>query len=1057
MTRRARNILRSLAAIIGVLLLGFAFLVWRLSVEPIETTFFTPYIESGIDHYLPGTHAHIEHTVTSWNNVDHVISLHAQNISVLDNEANVIATIPDLDVHISAFGLLRRKLIPLGLTIEAPHFKFIRDASGALLFGDLSTENKPDPAEANGSVKDTLKPILDDLTHATHRGSLSVKDILLDVHDEKTQSDWSVHVPEINIDRSPQSLAGNALLTVTQKDQTATLQIQYHYDYDKAIHIMETTLSSITPSFFAGGHPGTLGLGALSILDLPLTGSVSLAVDTSLNIKTLGADIHGDAGNLVYPDFWDQPRSLKTLDLKATYDRDAPDVNLAKLAVDFDGPHLELDATITPSSVPEHDVNFQLTAQLDNWPMDQFTQLWPKTIITNPREWIVKSMSKGNFDHGEAVFKGGLSWNDIGNMTITEGGGKVIASNGRVNYLDGMPPVDGVSAKAVFDMDQMTVDLSGGGIGALRLMPFSILMTDFEKEVQNIYIPLKFSGPITDILKLIDVPRLGYAKAIGLTPDDVTGSAVSMVELRFPLLNAIEMKDIDIKAHSDMTNVTSSKLVNKIDITNGDIELNLDKAGLTAKGTAALNKIISQITWRENFHEEAGKPLREGSITATVNDDQWKQLNLDALKGTHGPVGVKIDITQPTKAITNINGKFDLTGAELHVDQLKWIKPSGMSAQLNVGTEIQDKKNIIVKSIDLTAPQVIIKGTAMLSPDGDLLGLDLNPFKVGRTDAALKYEKVDEEGGALRFTAEGEALDISGLKGGHEVAAKDPRPKEYHIHVAKLYTSDTGLITDAQGYAIRDPLGWRAISLRGLADGQVPLMMDLGTKDGQNFFAASCDNFGLALKGLGVTDTVTDGKVQISGQSAIGSPRIINGTVKISAFTVGNLPALVVLLNATSPFGIPNLLSGSMGFDRLRGKFRWEGDNIDLMETHVAGSAVGLDVEGRVDMNAGTANLNGVVAPFSMVNNILGAIPLLGDMLTGGNGGGVFAVAYTITGDLSNPKVSVNPASLLTPGFLRNIFFGGDDDSDATNNFPKIGSDLPAYPSMNTQGNFNQK
>jgi hypothetical protein len=80
-----------------------------------------------------------------------------------------------------------------------------------------------------------------------------------------------------------------------------------------------------------------------------------------------------------------------------------------------------------------------------------------------------------------------------------------------------------------------------------------------------------------------------------------------------------------------------------------------------------------------------------------------------------------------------------------------------------------------------------------------------------------------------------------------------------------------------------------------------------------------------------------------------------------------------------------------------------------------------------VDMNSGRANLHGTLVPFSMFNRILGSIPLIGDILTGGDGGGVLAVAYDIKGSLADPKIDVNPVSLLTPGFLRNLFFGGDD------------------------------
>ena len=51
-------------------------------------------------------------------------------------------------------------------------------------------------------------------------------------------------------------------------------------------------------------------------------------------------------------------------------------------------------------------------------------------------------------------------------------------------------------------------------------------------------------------------------------------------------------------------------------------------------------------------------------------------------------------------------------------------------------------------------------------------------------------------------------------------------------------------------------------------------------------------------------------------------------------------------------------------------------------------------------------------------------MPLLGAILSGGEGEGVFAITFTLSGDADDPDIFVNPLSLLTPGFLRNVFEG---------------------------------
>ncbi len=176
-----------------------------------------------------------------------------------------------------------------------------------------------------------------------------------------------------------------------------------------------------------------------------------------------------------------------------------------------------------------------------------------------------------------------------------------------------------------------------------------------------------------------------------------------------------------------------------------------------------------------------------------------------------------------------------------------------------------------------------------------------------------------------------------------------------------------------------------------------------------------CDDFGKALQGLGFTDTVRAGEMEIRGESSSENPRVINGRIKISHFIVKDLPVLALLLNATSPFGIIGLMTDSVDFDRLTGNFQWEGDKVRLDHVNASGSAIGINIEGNTNLSSGAANLSGTIVPFSMVNRLLGYIPIIGDLITGGKGQGFLAVAYKINGNLSNPNISVNPISLLTP------------------------------------------
>ena len=79
-----------------------------------------------------------------------------------------------------------------------------------------------------------------------------------------------------------------------------------------------------------------------------------------------------------------------------------------------------------------------------------------------------------------------------------------------------------------------------------------------------------------------------------------------------------------------------------------------------------------------------------------------------------------------------------------------------------------------------------------------------------------------------------------------------------------------------------------------------------------------------------------------------------------------------------------------------------------------------LDIEfGKIKTKF--ADFNGTVVPAYTLNTVLGKVPVLGDLLLGGKGEGVFAITYAIKGPLEKPRVTVNPLSALAPGFLRGI------------------------------------
>jgi hypothetical protein len=178
------------------------------------------------------------------------------------------------------------------------------------------------------------------------------------------------------------------------------------------------------------------------------------------------------------------------------------------------------------------------------------------------------------------------------------------------------------------------------------------------------------------------------------------------------------------------------------------------------------------------------------------------------------------------------------------------------------------------------------------------------------------------------------------------------------------------------------------------------------------------------LRALDIYDSIEGGTMRVTGTARGPAPTSpLDAQVRITDFRLVEAPTMARILTLGSFTGIRNVMQGEgIGFESLTGEVVFNRGRLSTDLLHAYGPALGVTVEGAVDLDGETIDLNGVVVPAASTNKVLGDIPVLGRLLTGGEGEGLFAVSYDITGPLGEPEVSVNPLSALAPGFLRGLF-----------------------------------
>ena len=201
---------------------------------------------------------------------------------------------------------------------------------------------------------------------------------------------------------------------------------------------------------------------------------------------------------------------------------------------------------------------------------------------------------------------------------------------------------------------------------------------------------------------------------------------------------------------------------------------------------------------------------------------------------------------------------------------------------------------------------------------------------------------------------------------------------------------------------------------------------------------------GKTLRAFDIYDNMIGGTLVVTGkQIPDGKINDIKGSASIQNFRVVKAPALAQLINGLSLSGVGELLQNrGIAFSRLRTNYIWketpEGRIISLTNGRTSGASIGLSFGGVVNQSKGTMDISGTFVPMSQINKIVSSIPLIGQLLTGGKNGGIIAATYAMKGDSDNPRVFINPLSVLTPGFLRSILFeGGLDMNDNDEGEPR--------------------
>lgn len=1044
MRRTAKFLLEAIALLAaGMAILG-VFLTIRLASGPVSVSFFTPYIVQALEPDDGSLSVELQDTILTWDGRGRALQLRAVGVRIADANGQVKAQLPELTVGLSARALLRGRLEPTSLEVVGLHLVLTRDADGEIQL----TEAMPDVAttpeqEALGQggadvfskiVKDILAPP-DPHANLGYLTSFTLLDADITLVDRKLDLTWRAPSATFVALRGAANIRLRGSFGLDMGGETANFAIDGTYDIDRGNIAAKLELKEIAPSLFAARVPL---LAPLAGAKLPISGSLRINADLDGTISRAEIDIVGGAGSIDLP--WEPQgpgMSVRSLVLRGTFtdNLSVADLDQFTLAIGPEEQGTVIDARLTADGEQPGIVGgaFKLNADvaLKALPLADLKRYWSPDVAKNGREWVMANMIEGRVGQARVTLSGAAGEEGIESFKPDSLVGTFNYTDIALRYFEPLPILTKGRGTATVGLSGLSFAVTGGETNGVQLDSGKVDILGLDGDNERIAVEATARGGMRQILEILDRPRLGYAKELGVNPRDAGGNAAVRLAIRLPLLHSLTFKQVEIAASATSRDLSLPQIALGQDLTEGAFNLQLDGKGMDVTGTAKLGGTPATIAWNETFN--ARDVQRKLVVQADLDDAARTAIGLEFGDMVTGPVGVHATLTETPQKVKSLAVTGDLANVVLALSPIGWSKVAGVPGTFKADIALAGEKLTAIRSFAVDAADLRAAGSAKFSGDGKLASVRLDRMIYGNSD--LTADVVLHSAGGFDVALKGKTLDVEPfftLKGEeaadpNALPVEEPPPLSITLAVDTLRLGNGGGLSAANGTLRREGKLWRNIAVDGYPAPGKSFTFRLLPDGANRRVVVQSDDAGSVLKALDVSEDFVGGKLSIEGryddsQAAKGDPPL-TGHAQIENFHLINAPGLAKLLSVASLTGILNILRGDgISFDRFDAPFVLKDDVLVTKATKMNGPSLGFTAEGWVSFRDDTLALRGTVVPAYTINSVLGNIPLLGRLLTGGDGSGVFAATYRMTGKLADPDVSVNPLATLTPGFLRGLF-----------------------------------
>jgi len=750
----------------------------------------------------------------------------------------------------------------------------------------------------------------------------------------------------------------------------------------------------------------------------------------------------GYAGNILYdlimkrgtfePTIEGEPVVPVGIKAAGVYSREAKELGIDDIIFTSEKGHVSGNATVgfmgeTPSVKGE--------GKTDGISVAALKQFWPYFIGGAARQWVHSHVAKGWITNGTVkadipsgvlfrLSKGktfspeqftiktsmkDLSFRAFGKMpNITDSIGDV--------RLEGMKISAAIKDGYVEGFEKKDVQIRSG----------SFVTNNFADPKRVAKTKLTLDGDVRSIARISDREPLRVMNRMKVVPDQFSGKMHADIVADFPLGKPLTYGDIQWNVLMDLENAKSSKKLGNRSIEKANILIDANPSSANVSGVAVVDGVKTRLSLIEPIGK-SGKVKRKRIVTSTLTEKDRERLGINLSPVLYGNVDIEV-----TEQGSQQFYKVDLTKARVEFPWVGWSKGEGIPAK---GSFVLSRKKEIfsLKNLNFSGNGFGAKGDIVVSKKG-LLSANLKGLKLNDgDDISLKVKLTDN---VYNINAAGLSYDARGImntliyesnfeqaQGGRSVnlVANFGRVMgfegRYIENVLMLYESRKGKL--------------RKLDLRGTDQNARSYSVQANRAEGKTYFNIKSDNAGNALAFTNIYTKMRSGFLDAKLVQADKGPYI--GPVQVTDFTLVNEPRLAgivsskggqTIITERGELPIRTNTSGEkvIKFQLAQSQIEKGKGYMNVKDAVIRSNQVGMSMNGVLYDANDRMNITGTYMPANAVNLAVSTIPILSQLFSNGRDNALIGITYKLEGKRSNPKLLVNPLSVVAPGVFKKVF-----------------------------------